>query len=154
MNIQVFPNWTKKIAITVFIISYIISYSQDAINALKEGYNASNSYEINNNNSRYINNVDEKVNVFEEYLGHKAIHIFKFLTLLSMLVYLMSREKVEDDFIKILRLEAFQLTAIIFIIGEIVFFLFDESIKYRIGDFASDFLTLYLLIFFIKKRIY
>ena len=154
MNIQIFPNWTKKIAITVFIISYIISSGQDAINAFKEGYNTSNSYEINNNNSKNINNVDEKVNAFDRFLGHKAIHIFEFLTLLSMLVYLMSREKVEDDFIKILRLEAFQLTAIIFIIGEIVFFLFDESINYRIGDFASDFLTLYLIIFFIKKRIY
>ena len=66
---------------------------------------------------------------------------------------MMSKEKVEDDYINKLRLESFQLTAIIGLGLTILLYAFSKDLKLTLDYFIMLFLMFYLVIFFIKKRI-
>jgi len=46
--------------------------------------------------------------IFEEYFG--VFPLFMALSMLGLLVYMLSRENVEDEYINALRLESYQLT--------------------------------------------
>ena len=67
---------------------------------------------------------------------------------------MLSKEKIEDDYINQLRLESYQLTAIIGIVISILLYAFAESKKLTLDYFITLFMYLYLITFFIKKRIY
>ena len=69
-----------------------------------------------------------------------------------MLIYMLSKEKIEDDYINILRLESFRLTAIIGLFVSIILFVFSKDLKLTLDYFIALFLWFYLIIFFIKKR--
>ena len=150
MNIQVLPNWFKKIAIIIFVVSTILSGADDFIAGYKEGYNKertnSSMYEkyiISDHNNYYFTNMIG---------GKKVAHGLGILASLALLAYLFSKEKIEDDYIKLLRLEAFQLSFIIITLFALIFYIFEKEFLFGIGDSVNFFMFLYLLIFYFKKR--
>ena len=145
MNIQILPNWFKKVALIVFTISYIIV----GFDSFLDGVNAAHA------NQQYDYNEVPESQLMTDFVGGKTvINYLSIISLLSIIAYILSKEKVEDDYINILRLESFQLSFVIIIFVGIVFIIFNKNELFGLFDSVTLFLWLYLSIFFIKKRIY
>lgn len=134
MNFKLLPNWFKKIGLTVFFISFFLGGGD----SLMDGFTG-----VTEGTHHYFKDL------FGPFL-YKAIYISP---IIGMLIYLFSKEKVEDDYIKILRLETFQISTIIALLISFVFYIFDNDLRFSLDYFLSFYLMLYLLVFFIKKRI-
>lgn len=145
MNIQILPNWFKKVALIVFAISYIIV----GFDSFLDGVNDAHA------NQQYDYNEVPESQLMTDFVGGKTvINYLSIISLLSIIAYILSKEKVEDDYINILRLESFQLSFVIIIFVGIVFIIFDKNELFGLFDSVTLFLWLYLSIFFMKKRIY
>ncbi len=67
---------------------------------------------------------------------------------------MISKEKVEDNYINKLRLESFQLTFIIGLLTTIVVYILDKNLKLTLDYFIFPLLWSYIIIFFVKRRMY
>ncbi|WP_238567095.1 hypothetical protein [Jejuia pallidilutea] len=99
-------------------------------------------------------NSDNGSDLFSSYFGNNAKHLFNILSIVGMIVYIMSKEKIEDDYINILRLESYQLTTLIFLFAGLIIYIISENILLTVDYYIELFLIIYLVVFFIKKRIY
>lgn len=142
MNIQILPNWFKKIAIISF---FVFSFLQ-SLDAFIDGWN--NGYNYNTENTTI-----EYSTYYQNIFGKQTIKIFSIVSYLSMIAYFLSKEKLEDDYINLLRLQSFQLSFILIVSISFAFYLFESNIFKNVDDGFSLFLILYLIIFAIKKRI-
>ena len=151
MNIQIFPHKFKYFFFIVVIISTIISGGDDFVDGFWEGYNDGR----NNNAYNYHETPEaEQSHYFKDIFGgNKNLRIFTIISILGLLGYVMTKERVEDDYIKFLRLSSYQLAFFIIILISLVLFLFNTTYKYGMEDTLVLFLILYLVIFAIKKRI-
>jgi predicted ABC-type exoprotein transport system permease subunit len=71
-----------------------------------------------------------------------------------MLIYMLSKEKIEDDYIDKLRLESYQLSSAIWLSVSIIIYGFFADVKISLDYIIFLFMLTYLITFFIKKRIY
>ncbi|OYT12496.1 MAG: hypothetical protein B6I18_00505 [Bacteroidetes bacterium 4572_112] len=143
MNIQILPNWFKKVALITFIVSYIIVGFDSFIDGVVDGF-IGQPYEYSE---------VAKSQRMLDFVGSKTVlNYLEIVALLSIIAYVITKEKVEDDYIKILRLESYQLSFTIIIFVGIVFILFDKDELFGLFDSITLFLWLYLIIFFINKR--
>ena len=138
MKTQILPNWCKKLGFLIFIVFTFLGGGDDFIDGYKSGYSM-----IDQTGS----------DIFKSYFGKNLRHFFEILGIIGILIYMMSKEKVEDDYINKLRLESFQLTAIIGLGLTILLYAFSKDLKLTLDYFIMLFLMFYLVIFFIKKRI-
>ena len=82
------------------------------------------------------------------------MHLFEVLAIIGMVIYMFSKEKVEDDYINILRLESFQLTSLIGLLITITSYIAYGNLNLNLDYFINLYLMFYLIIFAIKKRNY
>jgi len=136
MKIQLLPNYFKWIGLLMFFVGAIPS----SIEGWNDGYN-----------DGACNGCDDIRIPFP--FSEQAYIILDFMALLGMIVYALSKEKIEDEFIKILRWESVTTTFIIsvlFILGKTMLHGKDST------PLASTLLEyqmlIYLIIFFFKKR--
>ena len=141
MKTQILPNWCKKLGVALFIIFSFISGGDDFINGFYDGFNGLPS---NPNSSDSV--------LFLNYFSESVLHLFSIISMLGVLIYILSKEKVEDDYIQKLRLDSFQLTAIIGLVASILLYSFSKNIKLTLDYYIFLFIWCYLIIFFIKKR--
>ena len=154
MKLQILPNWCKKLGVAMFIVFSFISSGDSAINGWNDG---SNSCQPVNDKIENINQTPPEISkstVFKDNFGESLLHWFDVISIFGILIYMLSKEKIEDDYINKLRLESYQLTAIIGIVISILLYAFAESKKITLDYFITLFMYLYLITFFIKKRIY
>ena len=150
MNIQVFPHWLKYLFFVIFFISYFIADGDDLVNSFNEGYNS--GYDIRGNHSKELKTTD--VHYFENLIGgEKNQKYFIIISILGLLGYVMTKERVEDDYIKFLRLSSYQLAFFAIILTSLIIYLVDVKYTFDMVDTMITFLTYYLIIFAIKKRI-
>jgi len=138
MSIQVLPHWFKKVGLSVFLIFSLptaIDGFIDGLSGLPEG--------------------DENMpHVISSYFGDTLMHLFNVFTIVGMIIYMLSREKIEDDYINTLRLESFQLTSLLTLTSAIILYVFSANLKLSLDVFIGLFLWVYLITFAIKKRLY
>ena len=89
---------------------------------------------------------------FKDFYGTILFSILDILPTISLLIYLLSKEKIEDDFIKLLRLEAYQITTAIFLSLAFIFYVISPDTSFGLDWFLSLFMILFLIIFFFKKQ--
>jgi hypothetical protein len=147
MNIKMLSNKYKRIGLILFISGFIVSAtSVSARQSFLEGYN---------NGAGISNNIPNIEAIFiEKYFGEYIIHIFDVLMLLGLIIYMLSKEKIEDDYINALRLESFQLTSLLTLTSAIILYIFSANLKLSLDVFIGLFLWVYLITFAIKKRLY
>ena len=143
MKTQILPNWCKKLGIILFIVTSFINGADDFLNGIRGGYNYGHQNEHSKSSS-----------LFSDYFGNDTLHLFGVLSMLGILIYILSKEKIEDDYIDKIRLESFQLTAIVGLIITILLYSFSKDIKLTLDYFIFLFTWFYLITFFIKKRMY
>ena len=147
MKTQILPNWFKKVGLIIFIVGSIIGGGDDFM----RGWNSVDC----NCETLEKTSQDNKGLITVFVGGEGTTHIFYVLSFIGMLIYMLAKEKVEDDYINKLRLESFQITSIITLIIAILLFAFSNS-KYpniQLDLFLALFFWFYLITFFIKKRI-
>lgn len=151
MNFQVLPNWCKKLGVLLFVVFSFLEGRDDFIRGFNEGresWHCKNNSSCNSSFSLRENGIFS----FEDFFGEKTIMLFGAISFIGMIIYMLSKEKIEDDYIKILRLESYQLSSLIIIITSLVIYLFGFNNKIEVATIISILLGLYLIIFAIKKR--
>ena len=91
---------------------------------------------------------------YEDWVGKQSSHVLEILSILGLIIYMFSKEKIEGDYINKLRLKFFQLTLFIGLAITIIAYAISEEIRLTLDYFIILFLYIYLGIFAIKKRIY
>ena len=134
MKIQILPNWFKKVGLIMFFVGSIIGGGDDFYDGLTGApYNS-------------------EVGKFSMFLGENLIHIFYILSFIGLLIYMLSKEKVEDEYIDKLRLESFQLTSMITLVIAIFMFTISKKSAFPLDYFITLFFWFYLLTFYLKKE--
>tara|TARA_R110000822_G_scaffold177847_1_gene317843 strand:- start:96 stop:539 length:444 start_codon:yes stop_codon:yes gene_type:complete len=145
MKIKMLPNWGKKLGFLVFVISVLITSTFiESRKSFFEGYNAGLVLE---NEILYLEPI-----LFERVLGPESLHFFSVLIIIGLIIYMFSKEKVEDDYIDKLRLESFQLTSLISLAASVILYIAFKTMKLELDYFVLIFLIIYLNIFALKKR--
>lgn len=139
MSFQVLPNWCKKLGVIVFVVFSFL----EGRDAFFEGFLGIPEKTLHS----------QGVFSFRAFFGENLMLVFSTISLLGIIVYMFSKEKVEDDFINKLRLESYQLTALLIIIVSLIFYIGNFGKTVELGTFISLFLFIYLLIFAFKKRL-
>lgn len=134
MNFQILPNWCKKLGLSVFVVSALLT----AGDAFMDGFN-----NVSLGTHHY----------FKDLYGPILYQVFYILPVFGLLIYLFSKEKVEDDFINILRLQSYQITITSFILIAFVIYLFSNKINVGLENVLELFMMVYLIVFYIKKRL-
>ena len=147
MKLKMFPNWCKKLGFLLFVFGFFASSNiEEFRKGFNEGYYS------------YSTNPDNKLNnqsiISQNSEDKKSNHLYDIISILGMIVYLFSKEKIEDDYINKLRLESYQLTAIFGLVITIIFYAFSKDIKLTLDYFIILFSWTYLITFAVKKRIY
>ena len=150
MKIQISPNWCKKLGLILFIIASLLNGSLNFIN------NSTNKFNITGINTSELaiqtdNGLLGLLNAFS--VGGLSYGI-DFFAIIAILIYMISKEKVEDDYIDKLRLESFQLTFILGLLVTIVIYVLDKDLKLTLDYFIFPLLWSYITIFFIKRKMY
>ena len=159
MKLQILPNWCKKLGLAIFFIGTIIGGGDDFMEGFTSGYNSTRNSEVTKtlgnekNVSEKLNNLNEPTFLFKTF-GETGLHIFEIAGIFGMLIYMLSKEKIEDDYIDKLRYQSYLLSSILWLIIAIFIYTFNESFKLSIDYFIYLFIWTYLITFFIKKRIY
>lgn len=146
MTLQILPNWCKKIGLIIFLVSFIISGADDFMRGYKAGYNDATK-------RNYIE-VKHEPTIFLKTFGETGIHLFEMISIFGMLIYMLSKEKIEDDFIDKLRLESYQISSAIWLTVSIIIYGFFANLKISLDYVIFLFMITYLMTFFIKKRLY
>ncbi len=133
MNIQILPNWCKKLGLILFIITVLLTAGDPFMDG-------SSGVPLGTNH------------FFKDFYGTILFSILDILPTISLLIYLLSKEKIEDDFIKLLRLEAYQITTAIFLSLAFIFYVISPDTSFGLDWFLSLFMILFLIIFFFKKQ--
>jgi len=136
MKIQLLPNYFKWIGLLMFIICGV----PDFIEGWNRGYS-----------DGACNGCDDH-NIVSPFSEQTAF-ILSIISLLGMIVYSLSKEKIEDEFIKILRWESITMTfilSVIFILIQTILY-GRENTPFAISLLEYQMLV-YLIIFFFKKR--
>ena len=137
MKTQILPNWCKKLGLLLFIVASVLNGSFNFIN---------NSFNRNEENGLLA--------ILNAFSGGAISYGIDFIAILAMLIYMTSKEKIEDDYINKLRLESFQLTIITGLLVTIIIYILDKDLELTLDYFIFPLLWTYLTFFFIKRRVY
>ncbi|CAM1350676.1 hypothetical protein [Tenacibaculum insulae] len=137
MKLQLLPNWCKKLGLFLFLAGASVS--------MYEGF-------MKGVTATTINS--EEYDSIKNYLGENMIHFLEIISILGMMIYVFSKEKIEDDYIDKLRLESYQITSLIGLSITILLYAISKDIKLTLDYFIILYLWVYLFTFFLKKRMY
>ena len=131
MKTQILPHKFKIVGFFLFIIGFILS----GINSFMEGWHS----------------VDKNFTGDLKTFSERTEHIFNIMFVVGTIVYMISKEKIEDEYINKLRLESFQLSSLIFLFIALIAFIFPTQTKFSVDEFILVFVPIYLVTFYIKK---
>ncbi len=141
MNFQILPHWGKKLGIAMFFIFTFLEGYDDFIRGFMDGVSG-----------RPFSLIENGIFSFEAYFGERLMLIFGLLSMSGMLVYMLSKERIEDDYIQKLRLESFQVSFIIVTCIAFILYLFGINSGVDMATVISFLLGVYLITFALKKR--
>lgn len=147
MNFHILPNWAKKLGLSLFIIASLINGGFNFFNGTRT---------IQTIDADSLNKFNEGANGFRGLLnaftGGGLILSIDLFAIIGMIIYMLSKEKTEDDYINKLRLESFQLTTLAGLLIVIPLYLFSKDLKLTLDYIIYPFLWFYIGLFYLKKR--
>lgn len=135
MNFQILPNKFKSIGLIIFIIGFVIPFTIGFINGLSQPFNS-----------------NETSRLTEKLLQPNLLKWLDIVTIFGMLIYMISKEKIEDDYITKLRLESYQITTIFCLSTIIILHIINNEMTFYVSYMIYAFMLLYLITFSLKKR--
>lgn len=134
MDFQILPNWGKRLGLFIFLLSMFLVAGDPFMDGFIGVPSGTHHY-------------------FKDLFGETLFFFFDVLLLVGLLIYMLSKEKVEDDYIKLIRLQSYQMTIISLLIIALIIYLFDVSFQGSLDMVLSLFMILFLIIFYFKKRV-
>lgn len=136
MSLQILPNKFKSVGLGIFLICFGIPVLVSFLIGFAQAFES-------NENSQFLH----------EFLNPTLMKWANILTISGMLVYLLSKEKVEDDYIIKLRLESYQLATVLCLGVTFILHLLDNEMMFNLSYPLYIFISVYLLTFSVKKRL-
>jgi hypothetical protein len=136
MTYQIFPNRFKSLGKALFLVCFGIPVLLAFFSGLL------NPFESN-----------ENISFAEQIMTSSIADWLELFSILGLLIYMLSKEKVEDDYINKLRLESFQITTLFSIVASFIVYFFDRSFELSLSYFIFLFIFTFLVTFSFKKRI-
>lgn len=133
MNFQILPNWCKKTGLAIFILFSLLT----AGDSVMDGWTG-----VTEGTHHY----------FKDLYGNELFSVFYILPTLGLLVFLFSKEKTEDDFIRFLRLQSYQITVVIFLLIAFIVYVVNPKMQFSLELWLSLFMIFYLILFSYKKK--
>ncbi|HEA81229.1 MAG TPA: hypothetical protein ENI01_12275 [Maribacter sp.] len=130
------PNRFKTIGLILFIIGFVIPLILAFTSGFSEPYTS-----------------NETSRLSEKVIDSSLSKWLDILTIVGMLIYMLSKEKVEDDYIIKLRLESYQIATILCLIVIIILHIINNEMMFNVSDFIYAFIILYLITFYLKKKV-
>jgi len=134
MGFLILPNWGKRLGLFIFIFFEITTAGEPFMDGFKGVPSGTHHF-------------------LKDFYGLNLFYFLDALPLVGLLIYMLSKEKVEDDYIKLLRLESYQITIIILLIVALIIYLFDVTFKVSLDMVLPLFMLLFLITFYFKKRV-
>lgn len=135
MSYQILPNWFKKIGFTLFFVFSILDGGEHFTNRLLGQVSHTGIFSL-----------------LKAFAGGNKF--FDSLIIIGLLLYMFSKEKIEDDYIKILRYESYQIATMLYILIALILFILSVQITFYPANFITGYILLYLIIFYFKKRMF
>ncbi|MFD1293046.1 hypothetical protein ACFQ5N_04270 [Lutibacter holmesii] len=148
MKLQILPNWCKKLGLILFFSFFVLTGFEEFRAGWYSVEDSSPYKPVNQTQAEY------KPYKVSEIMNNIGIHYFEMLGIIGMLIYMLSKERIEDDYIHKLRYESYLFSSIFWLVIAIIAYSFNENLKLSIDYFIYLFIWTYLITFFIKKRIY
>jgi len=122
MNIQVLPHVFKKFSLILFIVGIMIPMTYGFLNPFNP-----------------------------EDMPEKYSTLMNSAFLLGIIIYFLSKERIEDELVKKLRSDAFSITFLLSAILLLVEYIFSSGHTYATTFLALQ-IIIFLIIFYLKKR--
>lgn len=132
MDFKLLPNYFKKIGLAVFFISFFLGGGDSFMDGFKQVTPGTHHY-------------------FKNIYGPLLNKIISVAPIIGLLIYLFSKEKIEDEYVKLFRLETFQTATVIGLLIGLTFYLFNENLKFSLESFLFIYIVIYFFILSIKK---
>ncbi len=113
MKIAFLPNWCKYLSIALFVAAFFVDYTE-SIKAFTAGYNAAL-------NSNYHLSAPPTITTWKTVMSD----LFIFL---SMMVYIFSKDKTDDEYINNMRGKALLVALLVTIVVTFIFYVFEKNI--------------------------
>lgn len=159
MRTKLLPYYFKKIGLAIFFAGFIMSFLTTGINAFVDGFNEGYNTQQKEYGSEIQledisdNAASEQIISYGLGLSTGWVRFFDLCVYLGMLIYALSKEKKEDEFFHILRLESFWLSMVICLFILLLIHLFKGEIQIGTSFIISIPLILYLILHHFRKQI-
>jgi hypothetical protein len=134
---KLLPHVFKWIGITIFFIGFIFGAIDDGRKGFLEGYNETSH--------------DPVKTEFKRILPEKVSQIADYVLLFGLLIYVLSKNKRDDEFTRQMRYEAAYIVFVITIIFILILFMIDPNLRLEPSTFIGAQLVLYLIIRHFRK---
>jgi hypothetical protein len=136
---KLLPHAFKWIGLILFFLGFVFNSIDEGRRDFMKGYNST---------------VKEPVEyVFNPVLPEDIMHISDFTMLIGLLVYILSKNKREDEFAQKLRYESAFMVLVLTIIVILVWYIFVPDFKIEPSTLISTQMIFYLIIRSIKKQV-
>jgi hypothetical protein len=141
MQLQLLPNYFKKIGFTLFVLTVW----PELLRGFIAGYNA----EVESTLTKLPNLPAEFAFLGIEIFSDAFFEVFSILSVVGLIIYALSRDKVIDEFLLKLRMEALHIT--FFLSAALIFVLLLFDIKSEMS--ALYVLDIQVIIFLVAKKL-
>ena len=140
---KLLPYYFKWIGITVFLIGFIINTIDEGRRDFMKGYN---EYRIDHGEEVVEYN-------FQPILPEKLMHISDFTMLIGLLLYILSKNKQEDEFAQKLRYESAFIVLVLSILIILIVYIVNSEIRIEPSFLISSQMFAYLILRVLKRKI-
>jgi len=135
---KLLPHVFKWIGITIFFIGFVLGAIDDGRQGFLEGYNETSHDPV-------------KIE-FKRILPEKVSQIADYVLLFGLLIYVLSKNKRDDEFTRQMRYEAAYIVFVTTIIFVLILSMINSNLRLEPSTFIGIQLALYLIIRYFRKK--
>ena len=140
---KLLPHYFKWIGIAVFLIGFLINTIDEGRRDFMKGYNEGK-----------IDSGEEVVEYnFQPIFPEKLMHISDFTMLIGLLLYILSKNKQEDEFAQKLRYESAFIVLVLSILIILIVYIINSEIRIEPSFLISSQMFAYLILRTLKRKI-
>ena len=136
---KLLPHFFKRIGIVIFFIALIVNSIDEGRRSFMEGHNDASDTPIEYD--------------FHPVLPAKAMHISDFTILIGLLIYVLSKNKKEDEFMQKLRYESAFIVLVLSLFIILILYIINPNIKIDPSSLISMQMVFYLILRLLKRKI-
>jgi len=139
---KLLPHYFKWIGLIIFFVGLTVNIIDDGRRGFIEGYNDA------------IDDPSERIETeFHPVFPDRVTHFSDIALLIGLLIYILAKNKMEDEFMQKLRYESAFLVMVLSLFIVLIIYLFNENFKIDPSTFLSLQMIGYLLVRLFKRKL-